>query len=403
MIPAVEARLSASRSSLPELLSVLETLRLWVEERDYAGYEPYDLLNSPRLSGLWRTSAVASSAIIQCGKRFAGPRMRRWLGVPPSKNPKALGLFLAGYCDLARNSGVFRDQSAYLRSELKRLRAADETDYAWGYDWNYVSLRGSVLPAFAANSIATVFCAEALLDAADVFGDRESARMADSAAHFCLTRLNVSWETPSEICFSYTPGDRTLIFNNSALVGALFARIGGTSGSADYLAVASRAMNYLSARQRDDGAWVYGSGPMQQWVDGFHTAYNLSALVTCRRHTEDNWFDDAIARGYEFYKRACFTGECVPKYFDKGLYPIDIHACAQAILTFCDFVERDADALAHAIKVARWTIRNMRSPEGVFYYQRHRTWTNRTPYMRWGQAWMFRALARLIATIKKYG
>jgi hypothetical protein len=41
-------------------------------------------------------------------------------------------------------------------------------------------------------------------------------------------------------------------------------------------------------------------------------------------------------------------------------------------------------------------MKNMRSPDGSFFYQRHRLATNRTPYMRWGQAWMFRALARLL-------
>jgi hypothetical protein len=42
-----------------------------------------------------------------------------------------------------------------------------------------------------------------------------------------------------------------------------------------------------------------------------------------------------------------------------------------------------------------WTIKNMAAPDGSFYYQRHRLWTNRASYMRWGQAWMFRALTRL--------
>ena len=38
----------------------------------------------------------------------------------------------------------------------------------------------------------------------------------------------------------------------------------------------------------------------------------------------------------------------------------------------------------------------MAAADGSFYYQRHRLWTNRTPYMRWGQAWMLRALAKLL-------
>jgi hypothetical protein len=138
-------------------------------------------------------------------------------------------------------------------------------------------------------------------------------------------------------------------------------------------------------------------------VDGFHTGYNLCALSAYRRCTGDGSFDHAIARGYEFYKSECFSSDGVPKYFENQMYPIDIHACAQAALTFCEFAESDPDAMNRAVQVALWTIRNMRSPEGWFYYQRHRTWTNRTPYMRWAQAWMFRAMARVLAKIKEQG
>jgi hypothetical protein len=51
--------------------------------------------------------------------------------------------------------------------------------------------------------------------------------------------------------------------------------------------------------------------------------------------------------------------------------------------------------IERAWKTFHWTLGNMAAPDGSFYYQRHRLWTNRTPYMRWGQAWMLRALARL--------
>jgi hypothetical protein len=44
----------------------------------------------------------------------------------------------------------------------------------------------------------------------------------------------------------------------------------------------------------------------------------------------------------------------------------------------------------------------MSSPEGYFYYQTHRWWQDRTAYMRWGQAWMFRALTRLEALLLGY-
>jgi hypothetical protein len=49
-----------------------------------------------------------------------------------------------------------------------------------------------------------------------------------------------------------------------------------------------------------------------------------------------------------------------------------------------------------AQQIASWTIQNLRDKRGFFYYQRRRFYTVRTPYMRWTQAWMLYALARLL-------
>src|SRR5581483_3698300 len=86
-----------------EFDEVLHRLVLWLEERDYAGYEPYDLLNSKYLRG-WARRQPFATFFVQSGKRFGGEALRRALRVPPSRNAKALGLVLAAYCDL-KDSG----------------------------------------------------------------------------------------------------------------------------------------------------------------------------------------------------------------------------------------------------------------------------------------------------------
>ena len=99
--------------------------------------------------------------------------------------------------------------------------------------------------------------------------------------------------------------------------------------------------------------------------------------------------------GHRYYQAAFFTEDGAPRYYHNRTFPIDIHACSQAILHFTAFSAIDPAALERAWKTFHWTLRNMAAPDGSFYYERHRLWTNRTPYMRWGQAWMLRALARL--------
>src|SRR5262249_46236874 len=107
----------------PAIDCSLLALQHWVEQRDYAGHEPFDILSSPLLRGRWSRSWPLAIVFIQFGKRFAGLRLRRWLQVPASKNPKAIGLFLSAYCDLARCGDDTRNAAAYLKSELKRLRS----------------------------------------------------------------------------------------------------------------------------------------------------------------------------------------------------------------------------------------------------------------------------------------
>lgn len=381
------------------MLSSVSTARrkldAWIKIRDYSGHEPYDLLNSPYLSGSWARSRPINVVLLQTGRRFAGGTIRRLLRVPPSKNPKALGLLLSAYCDLARCGEDWEQEARYLKTELIRLRSANEDSFCWGYDWDFFSWRGPSMVAFSPNSIATYFCGSALLDFAEVFGDGEAKKIAESVGTFFIRRLNRSVDLENEVCFSYTPVNRTIIYNSSALVAAFLARLASLSANHEYLRLSRRAMNFLAAAQRADGSWAYGSKARQQWVDHFHTGYILCALLDYMQLSGDHSHEAVLAKGYTFYKQMFFKPSGVAKYFNTTTYPIDVHSCSQAILTLCAFSRRDASAREEALRTAVWTIQNMQSSEGYFFYQRHRLWTNRTPYMRWGQAWMLRALCRL--------
>jgi hypothetical protein len=380
--------------------AAIQAVRTWIESRQFKGFEPFDLLNSPYLCGsffgYWARKPLPGILLIQAGKRFAGLRLRQVLKVPPSRNPKALGLCLSAYCDLARSGCDVSAEAIWLKNELIRLRSPHEADYCWGYDWDYLSLRGSRLPAFSPNCIASYFCATAMLAMSEVFGDAEARQIGESVAHFLATRLHRSFESKDEICFSYAPNDKTLIYNSSALTGVFLARIGRLCGNDTYLSLARKAMAFLKRGQLESGGWHYGQLRRQSWIDNFHTSYNVCALLDYRRITGDQVFEEAMLLGHRYYLSTFFTDDGAPKYFHNRLFPIDIHACSQAILHFVAFSSIDPTALESAWKTFHWTMRNMAAPNGSFYYQRHRLWINRTPYMRWGQAWMLRALARLL-------
>jgi len=394
--PAVQC----SATELQLLVSSRKRLQEWISARDFAGYDPYDVLNSPYLAkGIARTWPI-NILLIQIGRRFVGERLRRWLDVPVSKNPKTLGLLLSALCDLSQCGEDVRRVTMSLKGDLAQLRSPDREFCCWGYNFDFFSARGPAMLAFRPNAIATYFCAQGLLDMAETFYDVGAREMAESAARFFQQRLNRSVDEPDKLCFSYTPDNHSVIYNSSALVAAFLARLSRLSGGTETRDLSRRAMNFLVASQRPDGSWLYGNESRQRWIDHFHTGYNLCALLDYMEQCDDRSFEASLVKGYEFYIQHLFDATGAPKYFHNSLYPIDIHSCSQAILTLLAFADRDPSGQERAIRTALWTIRNMQAPEGFFYFQRHRCWTNRTAFMRWGQAWMLHALARLECAIR---
>jgi hypothetical protein len=103
-------------------------------------------------------------------------------------------------------------------------------------------------------------------------------------------------------------------------------------------------------------------------------------------------YREVIERGWSFYRDRFFWGDEVPCYFPGKRFPVDATACAQSILTLCEFGD-----LSTADRVAEWTVAHMQNADGGFAYQVHRYFTNRIVYARWSVAWMAAALARLAA------
>src|SRR5262249_30017720 len=103
----------------------------------------------------------------------------------------------------------------------------------------------------------------------------------------------------------------------------------------------------------------------------------------------------ALQRGYDFWQERFFLANGWPKYFPERLYPADVHSAATAIVALVELRGRIPSAMILADKVAAWTIENLRDSSGLFYYQRRRFYRVRIPYLRWSEAWMMYALARL--------
>ncbi|HEU5459558.1 MAG TPA: hypothetical protein VFU83_03655 [Pyrinomonadaceae bacterium] len=375
----------------------------WCREHDFAGHDPFDALNSR----LFQSTPLAQSR----NARFIWTQLvkrspsdfRTLARVPAERNAKGIALF--ALAQIAHYRRVKTQESEeQVRSFLSGLLSMKLDGYSgacWGYNFDWQS-RNFFAPRDTPTIVPTAFAARALIEAGQDSQNfqglqDEYLRVARSVCEFILRDLPRSVDNESELCFSYAPKSDTRIFNASLLAAEVLASVGKLMDEQALFEPAERMTRYVVNNQRPDGSWFYGTDPKQSWIDNFHTAYILFSLKRIIDASPfGGQFQPALERGYEFWKNSFFLAEGWPKYYHDDPYPADAHAAASAVVTFLECAELDKNASNLARNVAAWTIQNLRDSRGFFYYQRRRFYTVRKPYMRWTQAWMLYALARLL-------
>jgi hypothetical protein len=373
----------------------------WCRERDFAGHDPFDALNSC----LFQATPLAQSRnarLIWTQLLKRSPiDFRRLAGVPPQRNAKGVALFaLAQIANYRRTRTPESEAQVHdLLSALLSMKLDGYSGAAWGYNFDWQS-RNFFAPRGTPTIVPTAFAARALVEGVQDFQDYENGkylRVARSVCDFIVKDLPRTVDNETELCFSYAPKSATRIFNANLLAAEVLASVAKLTGETELRELAERVTRYVVNNQRPDGSWPYGAEAKQSWIDNFHTAYILFSLKRIiDGSSRASEFQPALLRGYQYWKNNFFLAEGWPKYYHDDPYPADAHAAASAIITLLECRALDNSAAKLAQDVARWTIQRLRDRRGFFYYQRRRFYTVRKPYMRWTQAWMLYALARLL-------
>jgi hypothetical protein len=378
----------------------LKLLDSWIEEERFLGWDPHDALNSPLLHFLTFNNRRLGQVWVQLLKR-SPVNFRPLLGVPKGFNPKGMGLSLTTY---ARRYGQLGDpkdleKALFFADWLEENVTTGFHGNCWGYNFDWPN-RGFFAPKGSPTVVNTVFISLGFLaldDALQMRG-KSSARglnAAKSACQFILHDLQRYNEVDDELCFSYTPLDSRWVHNASVLGGQLLSEVASRTGNEEMKAIARKVARFTVRRQRSDGSWSYGTAARDAWADNFHTGFVLNSLKKISENLDTNEFDAEIYKGYAFWKEHFFLTDGTPKYLFDRVYPIDSHSVAQAILTFLAFCDHDPESINWASLVANWGLMHMQDQAGYFYYQTHRRYINKIPYMRWSQAWMQYALTVL--------
>ena len=382
------------QDKLIEISEACNKLLLYIEKENYKGYDPYDGLTSP----LFSLPLVKSNKKIrflgqQFIKRFPF-NIRPLLGIKKRSNPVTLGLCIHGYSNLIndtnRNDVIIKINN--LTAQLENLIPKGFNGACWGYDFPWES-RYAAIPAYQPTVVATGIITNGLFKAFVKTQDKRISDIILSSCDFILKDLNRSVEMDESFCFSYSPFDNEKVFNASMKGARLLAQGYSISKNEALKLTAKKAIKYVMKFQNIDGSWIYSQSNAGKWIDNYHTGYILDCLADYQLLCDDNSFNANLEKGISYYQNNFFSENGQPKFYNKKSLPIDCTAAAQSLLT----LSRNKE-FTLAKNVAYWTIKNMQSKEGFFYFRKYKYTSDTTSFMRWSNAWMFAGLTEFLTS-----
>jgi hypothetical protein len=366
-----------------------DRLYRYCQKKNYKGWDNFDGLNSTlfKKSYLYRFN-LCRLIWIQFFKR-SPINFRSVTSVPEGYNAKGLALFASGLV----SAGKLKEAKSII-NRLKAIKCKGYKTSCWGYNFDWQS-KLFLVPVGTPNIVTTVFVINAMLDYFEKTNDKECFKLAIEGCEFFLPNL-VLFENEKHLCFGYMPKSKAIVHNVNMMASAVLARVYSFNKNSAYFEKSKKAMAFAVSSMTKDHTWVYGEKKLQHFIDNFHTGFNLVSLHDWMQYTGDYRWEDALKNAFSYFLKTFWLENGCPKYYHTSLYPIDIHGSAQGIVTCLKLARYDEQSMPMALRITNWALDNMQDKEGFFYYQKTRLYTNRIPYIRWSQAWMFYALSRMV-------
>lgn len=376
--------------------SSLKQLQDYIESEKFKGYDPYDTLNSPipfHWLGKWGPVLA-----IQFQKRNPF-NIRKLLGIKKDYNPKAIGLLLHAYSLEYQNN---KKEEALQKMEfffnwLIENRTKGYEEFCWGYNFDWAS-PVKYLEKFSPTIVVSGFVAKGVFEYYLATKSEKAIEVLKSISEFTQNKL--AWtKTENGYCVSYSTKTIDCCYNANMLGAELFARLYYLTNDNKYKELACKMTDFTIAYQKESGLWNYSINidtAIERTQIDFHQGYVLDSIHYVIKYCGKNpKYLTALELGASYYYKNQFKESGQSIFRVPKEYPVEIHNQAQGIITFSRLSYLSEKYAPFAKKIAQWTVDNMQSKKGSFYYKKYPTHTIKTPFMRWSQSWMLLALTEL--------
>ena len=303
--------------------------------------------------------------------------------------------------------GADQTHLAHAKNLADRLLQSSLPGYSghcWGYpfDWqNNCGLWKKNTPFIT----STPYCYEAFAELSEASGDAKYRSVAESAARFVFQDLNDTPVARGSAAASYGPLDNSQVINASAYRAFVLFDAAQRFGVTQYEEKAQANLNFILQSQRPDGSWLYAlNSPGEAFIDHFHTCFVLKNLLKMNRHLNSDSVRDAIAKGYEYYRRDLFDRKGLPKSFAiqprTQLVRLEMYNFAEAITLGVLLRDQIPPAFQDAQRLAALLMDEYQLPDGQFTTRVFiGGWRHTLPFIRWPQSQLFYALTNLFVAV----
>lgn len=406
--------------SVEDAYHYLNQLQYWLENNGWAGWDPYDIWDN-RI-GMWMAKRenicqrIAAGLTSRAGEFFP-VALRKVLSVRPRVNAKAMGLFAAGFLQLeASENGprLINGEPGYVQCFrlLEKHKVVRFGGCGWGYPFDWRSR--VLIPRNTPTVVNSAIIGDAYWLKYRHHGDEEALSQCENICQFIVSGLNRSgYKDDGCFCFSYTPIDKFQVHNANLFGAEFLIRIGMETERDDWVETGLAAANFSLSEIREDGTLNYWSNEQTDGLqqDTYHSGFEIRAINGIARLTGDKDFRQAAYKYFCTWRRDFFSKDGAPCLSRAQTDVIEVHSCAEGLLCAAKMFESGNFSRELFLKhvkgvlsaVATLWVQEM-PDKGYFAVKRHKQFgfdiKVDIPYIRWGQAWMFNALAMVQTAIR---